>query len=363
MASATGPRSDPRSLPVYEWPDADRRAWEAACRPGSRLKPGGSASYLAQVSRDDFANRYGAFLGFLQRSGRLDRDAAAAAQVTPANVEAYISDLTARVRSVTVWNAIYKLRRAAELIAPKADFSWLAEIEKDLALVMEPRSKFDRLVFTGPLVKAGLTLMTEAQGLASKELICARAMRNGLIVALLAMCPIRLKNFAALEIGHTFKQVLGNWWIALPSVTTKSRRPDERRVPKLLDPWIEIYLRHSRAVLLHDGARDRCPVDFLHNRQTDDQKESRYLGVQNHASDFGRRCLAAPVSYRRGFNRGRLWGEYAPPCQRFAQSHRSACNRGALQSRKQHQRCKSLRRDRGSVPAPRMNPKSFEIDP
>jgi hypothetical protein len=62
----------PRSLPVSKWPDADRRAWEEACRPGSRLKAGGVANYLAQVSRDDFARRYGAFLGFLQRSNRLD---------------------------------------------------------------------------------------------------------------------------------------------------------------------------------------------------------------------------------------------------------------------------------------------------
>src|SRR5258708_28758211 len=136
----------PRSLPVHEWPDADRRAWEDACRPGSRLKPGGVASYLAEVSREDFARRYGAFLGFLQRNDRLEPHRSAAAQVTLPNVEAYVADLKARVRSVTAWNCIYKLRRAAQLLAPRADFSWLAEIEKDLALVMEPRSKFDRLV-------------------------------------------------------------------------------------------------------------------------------------------------------------------------------------------------------------------------
>jgi integrase len=41
----------PCSLPVSEWPGADRRAWEEACRPGSRLKPGGVASYLAEVNR------------------------------------------------------------------------------------------------------------------------------------------------------------------------------------------------------------------------------------------------------------------------------------------------------------------------
>jgi integrase len=241
---------DPRALAVHEWPNADRSAWEDACRPGSRLKPGGAAGYLAPVSRDDFGRRYGAFLGFLQRTGRLERDAAAAAQVTLSNVEAYTSDLTSRVRSVTVWNCIYKLRRAAELLAPTADFSWLAEIEKDIALMMEPRSKFDRLVFTGRLVEAGLTLVTEAQGFARSELIRARGVRNGLMIALLALCPIRIKNFSTLEIGHTFKEVHSSWWIALPSISTKSRRPDERRVPELLNDTIEMYLNQSRPLLI-----------------------------------------------------------------------------------------------------------------
>jgi integrase len=249
----------PRSLPIHEWPDADRLAWEDACRPGSRLKPGGTACYLAQVSRNDFANRYGAFLGFLQRSGRLERHANAAAQVTLPNVDAYIANLTARVRSVTVYNCIYKLRRAAELLAPAADYSWLAEIEKDLALVMVPRSKFDRLVFTERLVEAGLTLVAEAQKFPKNDLSRARGVRNGLMVALLAFCPIRLKNFAALKIGHTFKEVHDSWWIALPGMDTKSHRPDERRLPKLLNSAIDVYLNQSRPILF--GSRP--PTDFL----------------------------------------------------------------------------------------------------
>src|SRR5262245_54397444 len=243
-------RDYPQSLPVSEWPDADRRAWEAACRPGCRLTPGGTANYLAQVSRVEFARRYGAFLGFLQRNGRLERQAAAAAQVTLPNVEAYITMLTARVRSVTVYNCIHMLRRAAELLAPTADFSWLAEIEKGLALVMEPRSKFDRLVLTGRLVEAGMTLVVEAERFARYDRARVRSVRNGFLVALLALCPIRLKNFADLEIGHTFKEIDGSWWIALPRHLTKSRRPDERRVPALLNRFVDLYLSQSRPLLL-----------------------------------------------------------------------------------------------------------------
>jgi integrase len=240
----------PRSLPVSQWPEADRHAWEAACRPGSRLKPGGVASYLAEVSRDDFARRYGAFLGFLQRTDQLKPHRDVATQVTVPNVEAYIADLKARVRSVTIWNCIYKLRRAAELLAPTADFSWLAEIEKDLALVMQPRSKFDRLVFADRLLEAGLTLMSEAKEFAKNDLTRARGVRNGLMIALLALCPIRPKNFATLEIGQTFKEVNGGWWIVLPSLSTKSRRRDERRVPACLNRYIDVYLNQSRPVLL-----------------------------------------------------------------------------------------------------------------
>ena len=90
------------SLPVHDWPVADRRAWEDACRPGSRLAAGGAASRLADASRNDFAIGYGAFLGFLQRTGRLERHQPAASQVKLLNVEAYIADLTARVAPAPV---------------------------------------------------------------------------------------------------------------------------------------------------------------------------------------------------------------------------------------------------------------------
>jgi integrase len=116
--------------------------------------------------------------------------------------------------------------------------------------VMEPRSKFDRLVFTGRLVEAGLTLVAEAQTFANNDRARARGVRNGLMIALLAFCPIRLKNFAALEIGRTFKEIHGRWWITLPAISTKSRRADERPVPAMLKDCIDAYLNQSRPVLL-----------------------------------------------------------------------------------------------------------------
>src|SRR5262249_13372767 len=155
----------------------------------------------------------------------------------------------ARVSSVTVYGSIYKLRRMAQLLAPGQDFTWLMEIEKDLALVMRPRSKFDRLVLTEVLLEAGMTLMAEAEAATHRSALArARQFRDGLMVALLAVCPIRLKNLAGLEIGRTFRQVKSSWWIVLPASETKERRADERPAPDFLTQWIDRYLKDHRPI-------------------------------------------------------------------------------------------------------------------
>jgi integrase len=280
-----------RSLPVMEWPEADSDSWSSACRPGSRLKAGGAASHLAAVTRNDLARRYGYFMDFLKRAGRLDRRAAAGAHVTWENVQPYIAELQARVSSATVHGSITKVRRAAELMVPDGNFAWLAEIEKDLALIMEPASKFDRLVLTEVLVEAGLTLIAESELSCETELARARMVRNGLMVALLALCPIRLKNFAALEIGRTFVEINSSWWIILPKHETKSRRPDERRVPDILNPAIDAYLERHRPVL----ARSERPPTALWLSANDGAQMS-YNGVEHAISETTRSSIGVDVS-------------------------------------------------------------------
>jgi hypothetical protein len=164
---------------------------------------GGAAGYLGPVSQADIANRYGLYLDFLQRNGSLDPAKGASTLVTPDNVKGFITELQARVRSITVWNSVYKLRRAAQLIAPGTDFEWLTEIEKDVALVMVPRSKANRLVLTERLVEAGLTLIRAAEMFGKTALARAIGVRNGLLIVLLALHPIRVKNFAALTVADT----------------------------------------------------------------------------------------------------------------------------------------------------------------
>ncbi len=239
-----------RALPLSLWPQADRNAWNAACRPATRLKPGGRAGHLRQVSRASHEEDYAYFLGFLDRNGLLETDGPPAANVTADKVAPYLADLKSRMSATTVHARISRVRRAAQYMAPGGDFSWLGEVAKDLALTVRPRSKYDRLVLSEVLVQAGLKLIAHAErSLKLTKIGRASSFRNGLMVALLGFCSIRRKNFAGLEIGRSFVKIRDRWWIVLSASETKEKRADERPVNELLTPIIERYLSEYRPVL------------------------------------------------------------------------------------------------------------------
>jgi integrase len=276
-----------RSLPITLWPDEDRKAWILARRPSQRLKRGGAGSHMKPITLDDLERRYGYFLDCMNRRGMLDPSQAAGANVTPENVDAYLQELTARVSSVTTYGSIYKLRRACELIDPKRDLSWLTEIEKDLEMLMRPRSKADRWVLTEVLVEAGLTLITEAENSRTmSKLGQARQVRDGLMVAMFAMHPIRLKNFADLEIGRNFVEIKGSWWIVLSASETKEGRPDERRIDDLLQPT-----KKYRPILA--GADQSTAALWL---SSNDGASMSYSGIERALTEATRTTVGIAVS-------------------------------------------------------------------
>jgi integrase len=281
-----------RSLPIEFWPEADRRAWMSASQPSQRLKRGGAGSHMKLITLNDLGRRYGYFLDCLNRRGLLDPNKAAGAHVTPENVDTYLKELIARVSSVTAYGSIYKLRRACELIDPASDLSWLADIEKDLALMMRPRSKAERWVLTEVLVEAGLALIAEAENSRKMpKLSQARQVRNGLMVAMLAMHPVRLKNFADLEIGRNFVEINGSWWIALSASETKEGRPDERRIDDLLQPALDRYLRKYRPALA-EGDQSNAALWLSSN----DGASMSYSGVERALTEATRAAVGVAVS-------------------------------------------------------------------
>jgi integrase len=209
---------------------------------------------MKPVTQADLERRYGYLLDHLARRHLLDQTAPAAAHVTEEALRGFLGEIKAIWRPVTQAQSIYKLRRMAEILSPRTNFAWLRETENDLALVAYPRDRFDRIITTERLLEAGLTLVKEAQlAVHRRRLWRATQLCNGLMIALLALTPIRSKNFASLTLGKSFVRQGDRWCLCLHALETKAGRADERQVDEILNPAIALYLTQSRPVLLGSG--------------------------------------------------------------------------------------------------------------
>jgi integrase len=238
-----------RALRLEQWPEADRLAWEDALRPARRLSVGGRAAHLRPSSKANFERGYGYFLRAVSDSGALTRRAVATAHVTPEAIEAFIERAGLSWNSVSVAGGAMNVRLMAQMLAPERDFGWLKNIQAQLRARARPRAKFSRVVATEELVEAGLVLMQDARAEKFGSAKQARKFRNGFIIALLAVCPIRVGSFASLTLGRSFLRIGDGWWIKLAGNETKSGRPDERPVPRFLTSCADEYLRTYRSRL------------------------------------------------------------------------------------------------------------------
>jgi integrase len=122
------------------------------------------------------------------------------------------------------------------------------------AMEMIPASKFNRIVETERIVEAGFAIMEEVEITETRtRLQRAQSYRDGLIISLLALCPIRLKNLASLTIDKNFVKLGEDWLIVLGAKDTKERRPDERPIPTILSRHIGNYLKTYRPAFSYAG--------------------------------------------------------------------------------------------------------------
>jgi len=106
------------------------------------------------------------------------------------------------------------------------------------------------------------------------------------------MHPIRLKNFAALEIGRSLVEIKGSWWIVLSASETKEDRPDERRIDDLLQPALDRYLKKHRPLL---AGADQSTVAALWLSSNDGAPMS-YAGVARVITETTRSTVGVAVS-------------------------------------------------------------------
>jgi integrase len=160
--------------------------------------------------------------------------------------------LEIEVRTTTVAHAITNLHYAARLIDPKQDWQWLRDIGTRLGARGNRLDRFQRLVSPAMTLDYGIELMNGALDPAVTIPWRSRYLqyRDGLIIALLSIWPIRRRSLAALTVDRHLVLDDAGFSIRLAAADTKSKREERCRLSSELTPYLRRYLDEVRPKLL-----------------------------------------------------------------------------------------------------------------
>jgi integrase/recombinase XerD len=290
-----------RRPPIADWPARDRTAWEKGVKPAALFGRGGRGANWSEGSRFMIARGYRYWLSWLAEKGLCDSNLGPANRVTRDRVENYIAELKPTRSSYTVLCRVQTLYDALRAMAPEADWAWLLEIYRTLCAAVRPvRDKRPRLRSIEEVAALGERLMETAKAAAlSSAVRRAVLFRDGLMIALLSYRPMRLKNFAGMQLGRHLKKVGGNWHILLAANETKTRVPYQAIVPAALAPKLECYLSVHRPVLIR-GKRIRDPANgsIFRERKTSSDPELDAVWISEVGTHLTQESLACRVVKR-----------------------------------------------------------------
>ena len=237
------PKADPRRrcLKLYEWPAADRKAWDAAVAHGSLPRGGGPAAHWRATTRKTVQDAYGRWLTFLDRNGCLDPTGHPAERLTPDRLRAFIAELQATVAPVTLRNRITNLSEALRVMAPASDFPYLQVARTRLKARARPvRNKRRQIAQSRDLLRLGLALKQKAErGDIARASWRAALYRDGLMIMMLACRPIRRGNLAAMRLERHLVRRDDGYAIRLGGSETKNGRAYDAPLPAALTAFID----------------------------------------------------------------------------------------------------------------------------
>lgn len=194
-----------RCLKIKDWPLPDQAMWQEVNRQAAPFDNPGRGSHWRPATRERYRKSYGRWLACLTDHGLLAERQEPADRVTIGHVRAYVEELDDQVSARTVTGRVIDLCNVMLAAVPDRDWQWLKDIRARLTTKAEnsARPKTDRVISTARLVDWGVARMDEAQNSADiKERYRAVYYRDGFMIALLALCPLRRKNFTSIEIGQ-----------------------------------------------------------------------------------------------------------------------------------------------------------------
>jgi integrase len=215
---------------------------------GDRFEASGPGSHLAAATRQNLWISYARFLGFISANRPELLRLAPEARINRLVVTEYVAWRSCGYGMVA--SDLAGLRGALRLICPGVDWSWLLSLSKRFKAAAPRKARKYHLVTSEHLYLLGIDLMdcaaAESEGakLISKEL--ALQFRDGLLIALAALIPLRRRTLAALRVGRQLVKTGNLWALDIPAVDTKTRRALDYPLSEDMSKRIDLYLDRFR---------------------------------------------------------------------------------------------------------------------
>ena len=122
---------------------------------------------------------------------------------------------------------VHGVQRMLAVIAPAHDFSWLSVAVANLKRLAKPsRDRLAHMVDPRQLYHLGLDLMEEAARNADQDSYHAATMgRDGLMIASLVCCPVRIGNLTQIAIGKHLLFDIDRYRLTFDAEETKTNQP------------------------------------------------------------------------------------------------------------------------------------------
>ena len=188
-------------LPIARWPETDRLLWQTACAPADLLsEDAGSRSDRRPISNRKVEKGYGRWLTFLSHVCCQCLAEPAAARITPERIREYVEHLELLGNSTaTILARLQELGEAAKVMEPNQSWRFINGIASKVRAQHKPARDKRNMKLTEELLALGVELMEKAG--AMKGWQAAITFRDGLIIALLSLVPLRRRNLEGLLIG------------------------------------------------------------------------------------------------------------------------------------------------------------------
>lgn len=246
------------SMPIANWPNADRRMWDGLVAGDDPLDEPGALAHLRETSRQGLIKCYGRWLEWLHRTEPVVLASAPIRRVTVERLREWIAELAplAPPTTLTLVNGALQVLREAY---PKHDWSRPLRLLEHLRLQTrnwESPRKQGRVLSGAVVLAAAINLCGQKAAAANTELRAAIMRRDGTMIAFLTMLPIRLRALSELTLGQSVFVSPTQIKVTLSEDMTKTGMAWESAVPQPLDSIVRAYLSETRPwLMMRSGAR------------------------------------------------------------------------------------------------------------